>query len=619
MSRTRVMVVEDDLIVSLEIVERLKSMNYDPCDVAVTGREAIEKAATSRPDLVLMDIHLKGGMDGIQAAGEIRSALGIPVIYLTAYADESTLQRAKRTDPFGYLIKPLSEKELYTAIEMALYRAKMENQLREKEEWLTTTLNSIHDAVITTDPNGKITFMNPTAAHMTGWDRQDADHQPLSHVFRVVDEKSEKPLENPVAQLLKSKKSMEPTDHALLIAKDGRKIPVENSGAPIQGVHGDVSGVVLISRDISERKEAEKAMRSMNERLQKLDKVKTDFLSTVSHELRTPIAIMREGVTLVLEGLAGKTTKAQRGLLKDTLDNIDRLSRLVADLLDLSRIEVGKMKLRKAPVDVSTIAETAYRHFQQQALDKEIRLYLSVPAGCVIYADADKVMQIFNNLISNALRYTEKDGDIRIEVTSSKGTVLCSVKDTGIGISRENIPRLFSKFEQFGRVDGPGYKGTGLGLAISKNLVEKHGGRIGVKSEIGRGSHFWFTLRKVSFPSILIVDDDSQITDLVRFSMEREYRFLIASTGEEALRLAESRKPSLIVLDMKLPGMSGYEVIGRLKQNANTCEIPIMIISAYSVDMEKIEDMSGHSALPVFDKPFRPDRLAGKIKEMLEE
>jgi CheY-like chemotaxis protein len=202
MSRAQVLVVEDEKIVALEIVDRLKNIGYQVPESASTGEEAIQKASEIRPDLVLMDIKLKGEMDGIEAAEQIRSRYGIPVVYLTAYADNDTLQRAKIAEPFGYLLKPFEERELHTNIEMALYRSKMEKRLMESEQWLSTTLKSIGDGVIATDEQSSITFMNAQAESVTGWKQEDAVQQPLSNVYHVIDENTNKKDTDPAGEII---------------------------------------------------------------------------------------------------------------------------------------------------------------------------------------------------------------------------------------------------------------------------------------------------------------------------------------------------------------------------------------------------------------------------------
>ena len=360
-------------------------------------------------------------------------------------------------------------------------------------------------------------------------------------------------------------------------------------------------------------------MKKANEKLKKLDKTKSDFLSMVSHELRTPIAIIQEGVSLCLDGLAGEITKVQREILTDTLTNITRLSRLVTDLLDLSKIEAGKIKLRRNPMNLSEIIKKIIKSYDHQVQSKGIQLKSNLPKNSLMmYVDADKITQIFNNLINNAIRFTKTGECIIIKIEDKEEMVECSVSDTGIGIAEEDLPKLFTKFEQIGRAEGDDYKGTGLGLCIVKGLVEKHWGKIWIDSQLGKGTTVWFTLEKVPFPTVLIVDDDKKFTEIIKvFLSKEEYLIKEAYDGNEAIQKIKKEKPDLIILDMMLPGMSGYEVIGRLKQGSRTHDIPIIIISGSHVYETRLERVSDRSVTPVFSKPIDLEELKMKVTNLL--
>jgi PAS domain S-box-containing protein len=258
MGETNILVVEDEGIVAEDIRSSLENLGYTVSAVASSGQEAIKKAEEYKPNLVLMDIVLKGEIDGIEAANQIRLCFNIPVIYLTAYAEERTLERAKVTEPFGYIVKPFEDRELRTTIEMALYKHKMENRLREREEWLSTTLGSIGDAVIATDAMGLIKFMNPVAESLTGWKEGEAAGKPLIEVFNIISEETRKLVESPVTKVLRKSLIVGLANHTLLIARDGTEIPIDDSGAPIRDARGDIIGVVLVFRDIRERRKAER-------------------------------------------------------------------------------------------------------------------------------------------------------------------------------------------------------------------------------------------------------------------------------------------------------------------------------------------------------------------------
>jgi len=367
------------------------------------------------------------------------------------------------------------------------------------------------------------------------------------------------------------------------------------------------------------RKQAEETLKEANEELRKLDQLKSDFISIVSHELRTPIAIMQEGISLCLDGVVGKITDEQGEVLTSTLDTVDRLARLVNDLLDISKIESGKFKLRRSSLDLNQIIKKEYENYEKLTKEKGIRLQMALPEGPLkLYADEDKVTQIFKNLLSNAIRFTEAGGEITIKAEEKDDAIVCGVCDTGTGISKEYIPKLFSKFEQFGKVDGHGYKGTGLGLAIVKGLVEEHEGSIWVESELGKGSEFWFTLKKVPYPKILIADDEEPVRVLFkRFLSSDNYQFVEVSDGGEAIQKALNDSVSLIILDMMLPDISGYEIIGRLKQDVRTHDIPILIVSGYSVDEARLDQEDNHVVIPYLNKPVEVDELRNKVRELL--
>jgi PAS domain S-box-containing protein len=290
MGKSQILVVEDDNIVVMELEDSLQSLGYAVSAVASYGKEAIEKAAEMRPDLVLMDIRLKGNVNGIDAAQEIRERFDIPVIYLTAYADEDTLQRAKRTEPYGYIVKPFEERELHSVIEMALYKHRMERKLKESERWLATTLRSIGDAVIATDEKGLIVLMNSVAEDLTGWKQKDAWGKDLTEVFNIIDEKTRTLTESPATRAIREGVVIGLANHSILIAKDGREIPIDDSAAPIRDDKGGITGVVLTFRDITERKRAGEALRRAHGELEMRVQERTAELAKANEALQAEIA-----------------------------------------------------------------------------------------------------------------------------------------------------------------------------------------------------------------------------------------------------------------------------------------------------------------------------------------
>ena len=239
-----------------------------------------------------------------------------------------------------------------------------------------------------------------------------------------------------------------------------------------------------------------KELEEKNKELQGLDRLKSDFISTVSHELRTPLAITKEGITLIQDGILGEINEKQVKVLMTARDSIDRLARLITGLLDISKIETGNIEIKKSLISVTKVAGQVASFFESKAADKGLELRANLPeSGVDAYADNDRIIQVFTNLVGNALKFTDK-GHIEISVEEREDEIECSVEDTGKGVSKEDIPKMFVKFQQIDRVHGDGERGTGLGLSIAKSIVEMHEGKIWVESEVDKGTKFIFTLPK---------------------------------------------------------------------------------------------------------------------------
>ncbi|WP_128694697.1 hybrid sensor histidine kinase/response regulator [Methanoculleus taiwanensis] len=290
MTTSSVLVVEDEAIVARSIEKKLTRAGYTVPAVVLSGEDALGVAAATRPDLVLMDIRLRGAMDGIDTAQEIRDRHNIPVVYLTAFADMKTVERAKKTEPFGYLIKPFGERDLLLTIELALYRHRLENTIRESREWYSTTLRSIGDGVIATDRDGLVIVINPTAEEVTGWQQDEALSKPLHQIFRVTDEETGErdfDLFSPVAQ------SRGPTvfpNRTVLISRDGTKRDISVNGAPLRDGRGSIQGAVFVFQDVTERRRIERELDEYRNGLEEVIHTRTVELIAANRQLHCEIA-----------------------------------------------------------------------------------------------------------------------------------------------------------------------------------------------------------------------------------------------------------------------------------------------------------------------------------------
>lgn len=292
MRRARILIVEDENLVARDLYNMVRTMGYEVTDVVQSGEDVLESIKKNKPDLALMDIILKGETDGISVASVLWEEHGIPVVYITSFADDLTFERAKLTEPFGYLIKPFEERELELTIETALYKAKMQLLLKEKEQWLSTILRSIGDGIVVVNTQNRITFINPVAQAITGWTEEEAIGQLSDEVFRV-----NLPSENPGSYKLLETKEIN------LISRNGKEILIEQTVAELPEELGYKTGKVFVFRDITERKKAEEELKASWERLRRTLSGTIQAISTTI-EMRDPytaghqrrVAILAEAI-----------------------------------------------------------------------------------------------------------------------------------------------------------------------------------------------------------------------------------------------------------------------------------------------------------------------------------
>lgn len=509
MSNAKILIVEDESIVAMDVEKRLVKLGYNVTNCVASGEEALIKAAEDQPDLVLMDIYLKGNIDGIEAASQIYSHFNIPVIYLTANGDNNTLERAKITEPLAYILKPFKERELQATIEITLFRYRTERKLKENQQWLATILKSVGDAVITSNLEGAVTFMNPVAETLTGWQQEDAFGKDAAEVFTIANEKTRTSVESPLKQALRKGVTVSLPEQTLLISKSGVEIPIDDSASPIKDDKGNITGAVLVFRDITERKQVEEANQKQTEQLQliseleKLNHLKDDFLSTVSHELRTPISNMKMAIQMLK--ISSSDVRNQR-YLEILQSECAREAELINNLLDLQRLEATAYPIFYAEAMnmqgwLPTIVEPFLVRMQERQQTVQINLAPDFPP---IISDRASLERMLTELINNACKYTPAGGKIvigihqecdREELSSTPVQVRQQVSvptpstifkiSNSAEIPAAELPRLFDKFYRIPKADPWKQGGTGLGLALVQKLVEHLQGTIEVDSSEG--------------------------------------------------------------------------------------------------------------------------------------
>ena len=366
----------------------------------------------------------------------------------------------------------------------ALENAELYQDVTKSKAYIENLVENAADLIITTDLDDRILTWNRGAEVLFGYDKDEVIGKHLSILlpperFHELEEMRAK------VQISGALRDIEIRSKR----KDGVMIYLSLSVSPIRDLEGKIVGFLRVAKDITEKKRYER-------RLKELDKMKSDFVSNVSHELRTPLTSIKGSVDNMLDGLTGSLNEKQVRYLSRIKSNTDRLSRLINDLLDLSRIEAGRVEVRPTTLPLAALAEEVAEHLKALAAEKLIRIEVpSADPSVTVWADRDKVTQVLTNLIGNAVKFTPQGGKVSVAVEKNGNDYIqISVADTGPGILPEERNRIFSKFYQVANIEKQKPKGSGLGLAISKALVEMHGGKIWMESEIGRGSTFYFTL-----------------------------------------------------------------------------------------------------------------------------
>jgi PAS domain S-box-containing protein len=629
--------------------------------------------------------------------------------------------------------------------------------LHQERERLRVMLTSIGDAVITTDIDGRITFLNPVGESLTGWSNGDAQGVSLDTVFKIVNEETRAKVENPATRALREGIIVGLANHTLLIRKDGTERPIDDSAAPIRDSQGNVAGVVLIFRDVTERREAERALKESEERfrllvesvkdyaifvldpegriaswnagaehikgyqsqeiigkhfsvfyppealeidwpkkelqiataegrfedegwrvrkdgsrfwanviitplrdesgklkgfakvtrdltqrrqmerlraqaevLADLDRRKDEFLAMLSHELRNPLSAIVNSVHLL------RLRPDDAPLRNDSIAMIERqmthLIRLIDDLLEVSRITTGRIRLNLEHIDLRTIVERAQEATRETIGRRRQRLTIAVPDQPVwIYADKTRLDQVIMNLLTNASKYNEEGGEITIAVQQESTEAVLRVRDTGIGISPDLLPHVFDLFTQAERSLDRSQGGLGVGLTIVQRLVQMHGGSVAAFSQgMGKGSEFVVRLPLLppgQLPSaavsaespvvkglrILVVDDNRDAANSTAALLKIDgHHVEVAYSGPAAIRAAKSIQPDTVLLDLGLPGLDGYEVARQLRRDPGLAGLRLIAVSGYGQEADR-QRSKGVGFDEHLVKPVDPHKLSAVL------
>jgi PAS domain S-box-containing protein len=533
-------------------------------------------------------------------------------------------------------------------------RTKLDQRLRDQHFYTRSLIESNIDALMTTDPRGIITDVNKQTEALTGCTRDELIGAPFKNYFTDSGR-----AEAGINRVLNEGKV---TNYELTArARNGNLTVVSYNATTFHDRDRRLQGVFAAARDVTELRRFEQTLQQKNVELQDASRMKSEFLANMSHELRTPLNAIIGFSEVLKDGLIGELTDQQRGFIGDIFSSGKHLLSLINDILDLSKVEAGKMMLDLESVDVTSLFLNSLSIIREKAALRHIRLTMDEVGDLgTVQADARKVKQIVYNLLSNAVKFTIEGGQVtvragrvpRAEVGVLSGPwkgrslplvenqftefLKISVSDSGIGISPEGMEHLFKPFSQIDSGLARKFEGTGLGLAMVKLLAELHGGAVAVQSAVDEGSCFtvWLPIRVAedggafaaakmapaarisALPGVLtalVVEDDFKSAELIRLQLESEgFKVLHSASAEAALALAVQQPLSLITLDIMLPNMDGWQFLARLKQVPSLSRIPVVIISIVA-DRNKGFALG---AAAIMQKPISRQELYESLVEM---
>ncbi|NET27838.1 PAS domain S-box protein [Okeania sp. SIO1I7] len=441
-----------------------------------------------------------------------------------------------------------------------------------------------------------------------------------------------------------------------VIHPDGSTHFIKASALVQRNLQGEAQRMIGINYDITEQKQAEATLKQTNEELARATRLKDEFLASMSHELRTPLNAILGMSEALQEEVFGTINEQQLKALQTIEDSGSHLLELINDILDVAKIESGRIELDYTQVSIYHLCQSSITFVKQLALKKRIQLETRLPQNLpVLLVDERRIRQALINLLNNAVKFTPNGGRITLSVNLKQSPlnpdvsdfpwpnyIQIAVIDTGIGITLENLKKLFQPFIQIDSALNREYNGTGLGLALVKRIVDLHGGQVGVTSEVGVGSCFTMDIpysttvpgfvesethpeatikpsqseENISPLILLAEDNEANIITVSSYLRAKNYRLIVAKSGEEAIALAQSENPELILMDIQMPGMDGLEAIKHIRHDPNLVDIPIVALTALAMEGDR-EDCLAAGANNYLSKPIKMKKLANTIQELL--
>ncbi|MGZ3486553.1 MAG: response regulator, partial [Isosphaeraceae bacterium] len=612
-----VLIIDDDEAKRHAVAKILRKAGYLIRE-GETGADALRLAA-EKPALIILDVKLPdvSGFEVCQRIKEDPATAAIPVLHIsTTFVDIEDRIHGLEGGADGYLTDVLEPLELVATVKALLRAQKAEEAAQISTKQWQVTFDAINDGVVLLDRNGRVVQVNSAMEGMLGKSWNDLSGQEIHNLLSIPPV----PEDSPFLRMLDTGQR-EAVD--LTLGDRWLRVTVD----PIRDADGDINGGLCIASDITDRRRLEEELRRRAEELAAADRRKDEFLAMLAHELRNPLAPISNALEAIR--LARSNAAATEEALNIARRQIGHMARLLDDLLDVSRFTLGKVHLRKVPVDLTTILRQAVETSRSLIEKNGHELLTSFPAEPVwLDGDPTRLAQIVANLLNNAAKYTDRGGRIALVADREGDEAVVRVRDNGIGLSAEMLPRVFDLFAQADRSLDRSQGGLGIGLTLVRSLVQLHDGNVSVESRgPGQGSEFIVRLPASSraqstpvankdatsavesaYPLLrLLVVDDSQDSarSLARVLKLWGYEVRVAHDGPEAIEAASAEAFDVILLDIGLPGINGYEVAERLRDQFGSARPVLVALTGYG----QAEDLARSQSVGFDDHLVKPVNL----------
>lgn len=493
MNKVKILVVEDEAIIAKNIESKLLKAGYDVIDTVYTGNDAVKSALEKNPDIILLDIKLKGETGGIEAAEKIKQVKDIPVIYLTSYTDEDTFEKAKLTEPAAYLSKPFNLDELNRIIQLTLFNHSIKKELIETKRRYELAVEAGKTGVWEYIPSERKTIVDSGFLKLFGLQSELKSYDANEWMSFIPMEDLEL-INSKLNELIEGRTDNYSFEHRIK-RTDGTIRWVISKGKRIN--EGNAVKIIGTLTDITELKETEKKLKHYSDNLKKSNTAKDNLFSIIAHDLRNPFHTILGASEL----LASYSNEMNAEEIKETAQNIYRSAsnvyNLLVNLLEWSRFQSGKLEVNKTQFNLCEIVNQVIELYAEQSERKKIRIHSQCEDNCNVFADKYMIESVVRNLISNSIKFTPSGKSIEIVCKNLNDEFAeFSVKDYGVGIPANIKSKLFQIDSQISTKGTEQEKGTGLGLVLCKDFIEKNGGTISFESEVGKGSLFKVTIPK---------------------------------------------------------------------------------------------------------------------------